>query len=374
MTEPTSRFELGPGALRAAYSSGAITPSDVVDEVYRRIEERGQDATWISLVAHRTARARADALDLARLADLPLFGVPFSVKDNIDVQGMETTAACPEFAYLSKDTARAVALLEQAGAILIGKTNLDQFATGLSGARSPFGIVASVPDPSLISGGSSSGAAVSVAAGLVGFAIGTDTAGSGRVPAALNGIVGVKPSIGLVSAAGVLPACESLDCVSVFAPTVADGSLVLATIAGFDPVDPVSRPLARPPARPSRVRPGGLRLGVPETVGDWGDRGEHGAWHALLELLKDSGVDLVPFDPAPLLEAGQLLYGGPWVAERMASVGDFVRSRPGAVHPVTLQVLEPAVEVTGEDVYRGGAHLRRLRRSVEQVLAQVDAL
>lgn len=374
MTELGNRLGLAPAELRAAYVSGTLTPAQVIDEVYRRIAERRDDATWISVVPLRVARARAEALDPADLSALPLFGVPFSVKDNLDVAGMETTAACPGFAFRAERTARAVHLLEQAGAILVGKTNLDQFATGLSGARSPYGTVASVGDPTLISGGSSSGAAVSVAAGLVGFAIGTDTAGSGRVPAALNGIVGVKPSIGLVSTAGVLPACASLDCVSVFAPTVGDGTLVLRVIAGFDPADPVSRPLPLPPARPSPVRPTGLRLGIPDRIEAWGSRGEPEAWAGMLDLLAAAGVELVPFDPAPFLEAGRLLYGGPWVAERMAGVGEFVRGRPDAVHPVTLEVLGAATAVTGEDAFLGAGRLRELRRAAEQVLETVDAV
>jgi len=374
MTAREGQLGLAPAELRATYTSGGLTPGEVIDEVYSRIAERGADATWISLVPQSVARARADSLNPAALADLPLFGIPFSVKDNIDVRDQETTAGCPAFAYPAEETARVVELLEQAGAILVGKTNLDQFATGLSGARSPYGTPTSVGDPTLISGGSSSGAAISVAANLVSFAIGTDTAGSGRVPAALNGIVGIKPSIGLVSTAGVLPACASLDCVSVFASTVADGALVLNAISGFDPHDPVSRPLARPPAQPGSTSPAGLRLGVPDGIDGWGARGEPEAWANLLELLTRSGVELVPFDPSPFLEAGQLLYDGPWVAERMSSVGDFVRSRPAAVHPVTREVLKAANGVTGEQAFRGAARLRELRRFAEQVLATVDAL
>jgi allophanate hydrolase len=374
MTARKDRHALGPTALRAGYIAASLSPPQVVDDVYRRIAARGPDATWISLVPHSEARARAESLDLADLPGLPLFGVPFSVKDNIDVAGLDTTAGCPDFAFGAEQTAHAVTLLERAGAILVGKTNLDQFATGLSGARSPYGVLGSVPDPSLVCGGSSSGAAVSVAAGLVGFAIGTDTAGSGRVPAALNRIVGVKPSIGLVSTAGVLPACASLDCVSVFAPTVADGALVLNTIAGFDSMDPMSRHLPRPPARPGPVSSLALRLGVPGDIDAWGSRGEPEAWAALLQLLVASGIELVPFDAQPFLEAGRLLYGGPWVAERMASLGDFARSRPDALHPVTREILHSSAGVTGEDVYRGAARLRELRRAVDPVLEGVDAL
>lgn len=363
-----SRGDLGPAALRGEYRSGRLAPAEVIDEVYRRIHARDDDGVWISKVPYETARAAAEALEPARLGQLPLFGIPFSVKDNIDVAGMETTAGCPGFGYVASESAALVTALQDAGAILIGKTNLDQFATGLSGVRSPYGVPSSIGDSALIAGGSSSGAAVSVAAGLVGFAIGTDTAGSGRVPAALNGIVGMKPSVGLVSARGMVPACRSLDCASVFASSVADGSAVLAVLGGHDPADPWSRRLPVPQATPTPVRLDGLRLAVPAVVPRWGSRGEHESWTALLRLLEQAGAELVEVDLGPFLEAGELLYGGPWVAERRSGIADFVGAHPDALLPVIAEILDGGRATSGVETFEGVARLRVLRREAERVL------
>jgi len=372
MNPEVSVLGLGPAELRTAYREGRCAPGEVVDEVYRRIRDRGADNVWISLVPYDVARAAAEHLDPDRLADLPLFGVPFSVKDNIDVADLETTAGCPEFGYHPVHSAAVVTRLQAAGAILIGKTNLDQFATGLSGTRSPYGVPSSVRAPALISGGSSSGAAVSVAAGLVGFAIGTDTAGSGRVPAALNGIVGVKPSIGLVSTTGMVPACRSLDCASIFTASVADGASVLGVLAGFDAADPQARRL--PPPGLSAVPLPGLRLGVPATVPWWGARGEQDAWTQLCSDLREAGADLVPVDLTAFLEAGQLLYDGPWVAERLSGLASFVRTRPEALLDVTHAILAGGETPTGVETFAAADRLRVLRREAETVLATVDAL
>jgi len=372
MTPEVPGLGLGPAALRSAYRTGRCAPGEVIDEVYRRIRERGDDAVWISLVPHEVARAAAERLDPERLAELPLFGVPFSVKDNIDVAGMETTAGCPEFGYNPTHSAGLVTRLQAAGAILVGKTNLDQFATGLSGARSPYGVPSSVDAPELIAGGSSSGAAVSVAAGLVGFAIGTDTAGSGRVPAALNGIVGMKPSIGLVSTTGLVPACRSLDCASVFATSVADGASVLGVLAGFDAADPQSRRLPAPGL--AAVPLAGLRLGVPADVDRWGTRGEENAWTALCATLRAAGVELVPVDLAAFHEAGRLLYDGPWVAERLSGLAAFVRDRPEALLEVTRGILTGGESPTGVEAFAAADRLRVLKRGAEILLGSVDAL
>ena len=225
-------------ALEEAYDAGE-TPVSVLDRVHGRIVGEALNPVWISLVPRERVMARAAALGKVSKADrasLPLYGVPFAVKDNMDVAGMETTAACPAFAYVPEATATVIGKLEDAGAVLIGKTNLDQFATGLVGTRSPYGAPRCVFDPRYVSGGSSSGSAVAVAAELVSFALGTDTAGSGRVPAAFNNLVGIKPSRGLLSTAGIVPACRSLDCVSVFAATVSDACAVVAVAQGPDPL------------------------------------------------------------------------------------------------------------------------------------------
>jgi len=361
-------------ALRTGYASGWLSPVEVIDEVYRRIRARGDDHVWISLVPHHRARAAAAALDPADLPGLPLFGLPFAVKDNIDVEGLLTTAACPGFAYSAAASAALVDRLLAAGAVLVGKTNLDQFATGLNGTRSPYGIPSSAHDPALIAGGSSSGSAVAVAAGLVSFAVGTDTAGSGRVPAALNGVIGVKPSIGLVSAAGVVPACRSLDCPSVFSLDVGDGAAVLQAMAGFDPMDPWSRRLPRPPAVPAGVAVEGLRLGVPESIGSWGERGERDAWDGLLERLLDAGVRLVPVDLAPLFEAGDQLYRGAWLAERLEGLEDFVAAHADDVLPEIRSVIQGGESFRGTEVFAAMTRMATLRRRAAGLLTGLDAL
>src|SRR5271165_4902575 len=246
-------------SLRAAYASGQ-SPESVIEYVYQQIETTGVRPVWISLVPHQRALARAMALSKSDPAQLPLYGVPFAVKDNIDVAGMATTAGCPTYSYQPAASATVVTLLEAAGAILIGKTNLDQFATGLVGVRSPYGACASVFEERYIAGGSSAGSAVAVAKGLVSFSLGTDTAGSGRVPAAFNNLVGLKPTRGALSAFGVVPACRSLDCVSVFALTARDASAVFDVAAFFDPDDPLARP---PDAAVAPRFESHFRFGVP---------------------------------------------------------------------------------------------------------------
>src|SRR5215831_4103812 len=246
--------------IAAAYRTGVATPAEIVARSYARMRALNDPAVFISILDETQALAQAQALEANGDRNLPLFGIPVAVKDNIDVRGFATTAACPDFAYRSSVDAAAVARLRQAGAIIIGKTNLDQFATGLVGVRSPYGVPRNPLDPKLVPGGSSSGSAVAVATGLVPVALGTDTAGSGRIPALFNNIVGLKPSLGLVSTLGVVPACRTLDCVSIFAHTADDCSAVLAVIAGFDDDDPYARrrPLHSPGALPA------VRVAVPQ--------------------------------------------------------------------------------------------------------------
>ena len=227
--------------LHAAYAMGHESPEGIVEAIYNRIEAEGLRPVWISLVPREHAMALAQGLSAEEKPKLPLYGIPFAVKDNIDVAGMPTTAACPAFSYTPTESATVVTRLEQAGAILIGKTNMDQFATGLVGTRTPYGICSSVFNSRYISGGSSAGSAVAVASGLVSFSLGTDTAGSGRVPAMFNNLIGLKPTRGVLSTRGVVPACRTLDCVSVFAETARDANQVLSSAAGFDADDPYSR-------------------------------------------------------------------------------------------------------------------------------------
>ncbi|MEV6299833.1 allophanate hydrolase [Actinoplanes sp. NPDC051861] len=306
---------------------------------------------WIS----RFADTAPDTVDPER----PLAGMTFGVKDNIDVEGLPTTAGCPDFAYLPERSAPVVRRLTEAGARVVGKTNLDQFATGLTGARSPYGAPESVFGGGLISGGSSSGSAVAVANGDVTFSLGTDTAGSGRVPAALNGIVGVKPTRGLLSTLGVVPACRSLDCVSIFARDVATAERVLRVARGPERDDPWSRTGSRPvPARP--------RIGVPESLDFFGDTGQE---KAFARFAGDTAVDI-----GPLLEAGDLLYRGPWVAERLADLGEFLATHPDSVLPVTRQVLETGHTFTAADAFRAQHRLQELRAVTTRLWERIDVL
>jgi allophanate hydrolase len=357
--------------LARAYAAGA-RPASVLSQVLARIAARGDDHAWITLRGAAELTAEADAV-AARWPDPdrrpPLFGVPYAVKDNIDVAGLPTTAACPGFAYRPAADAPLVARLRAAGAICVGKTNLDQFATGLSGARSPYGACESPLVPGLISGGSSSGSAVTVAAGLVPFSIGTDTAGSGRVPAALCGIVGLKPSVGLVSTLGMVPACASLDCPSVFANSVADAAAVLAVIAGFEPADPWSRRLPAPAQ--ADAGPPLPRLGVPRDPEFYGDDSAATAFAEVVSLI---GGQPLALDIADFLAAGRLLYQGPWVAERLAGVGDFVTAHPDQVHPVTRAVLDSGRGYSAADAFGGLHQLAGLRAKTRPVWEAVDVL
>ena len=305
--------------------------------------------------------------------DLPLYGVPVAVKDNIDVAGLPTTAACPAFAYDPGKDATCVARLRRAGAIVIGKTNLDQFATGLVGVRSPYGTPRNLFDPSLIPGGSSSGSAIAVGAGLVPLALGTDTAGSGRVPAGLSNIVGLKPSLGLVSTAGVVPACRTLDCVSVFALTVDDAFAALAAMAGPDPADPYSRP--RPLGAPGAV-PAGLRIGVPMPGQRlfFGDKVSAAAYEAALADLAGLGAAIVEIDIEPFYETARLLYDGPWVAERYISVRSLIASAPEAMHPVTRQIILGGAHPSAVDAFKAFYQLEELRRVRDHTFGEIDVL
>jgi len=359
--------------LRAAYRVGALTPEGVVRAVYGRIARRGDDAVWIDLVPEGEALARARALGATPGPAQPLFGLPFAIKDNIDLAGRPTTAACPVFAYTPARSAPAVERLLAAGAIPIGKTNLDQFATGLVGTRSPYGAPSSALHADYVSGGSSSGSAVAVAAGLVSFALGTDTAGSGRVPAAFNNVVGLKPTRGSVSTVGVVPACRSLDCVSVFALTCDDAFDVLTVMQGADPADPYARATA--PLVPV-APPATFRFGVPDE-GDLrfcGDTESERLYRAALDRLAALGGTRVVIDYAPFAEAAELLYGGPWVAERLAPLVSFLKAHPDALHPVTARVLADAERHSAVDAFRAQHRLAALRAATASVWRTIDLL
>lgn len=359
-------------AIAASVNSGEATALAVIEETLARLAayDAHQPHVWISRASPDALRAAARAID-ARVAageHLPLAGVPYAAKDNIDVAGMETTAACPAFAYRPERSASVIGRLEAAGAICVGKTNLDQFATGLVGTRSPYGIPRNAYNRDYVSGGSSSGSAVAVAAGLVAFGLGTDTAGSGRVPAAFNHLVGFKPSKGRWSNRGLVPACRTIDCITVFTDALADAAAVDAVLAGFDAEDAYSRP-------PANVPLTGRRIGVPRRdsrVFSGDVQAEHLYDRALETLTRDA--EIVEIDIAPLLEAARLLYGGPWVAERAAAVAPLLASNPDAIHPVVREVVAPGAEMLATELWNGIYRLAELQRWTQTLWAEVDAL
>ncbi|NML17165.1 allophanate hydrolase [Azohydromonas caseinilytica] len=359
--------------LRAAYLSGAVTPARVMAEVLRRI---GSDAhhAWIHVEPAEALQARVAALADRDPATLPLYGIPFAVKDNIDLAGIQTTAACPDFAYVPRDSAFVVQRLVDAGAIPVGKTNLDQFATGLNGTRSPYGACRNAFDPERVSGGSSSGSAVSVALGQVSFSLGTDTAGSGRVPAAFNHLVGLKPSLGLLSARGVVPACRTLDTISVFALTAEDAHRIFAVAQAFDPADAYARP-AEPHGFDFGRAPS-FRLGVPrpDQREFFGDRAYADAFEAALAHAQSLGAELVEIDFGPFLETARLLYGGPWVAERYQAIRSFIEAKPEALFPVTREITLGGKAPLAADAFAAQYRLRELKRVCDAVWARVDAV
>ncbi|HML07386.1 MAG TPA: allophanate hydrolase [Xanthobacteraceae bacterium] len=356
-----------------AYRDGALTPEAIVARSFARIRAHGDPAIFIAL--REEADVLAEARALARKGDktLPLYGIPVAVKDNIDVKGLGTTAGCPAFSYRPGKDATCVARLREAGALILGKTNLDQFATGLVGVRSPYGVPRNLFDQKLIPGGSSSGSAIAVAAGLTPLALGTDTAGSGRVPAAFSNIVGLKPSRGLISAAGVVPACRTLDCVSVLALTVDDAMAMLAVIAGADAADPFSRPR---PLHAVGPMPNGLRVGVP-IQGQrlfFGDRAAEAAYEAALARLAGLGAKIVEIDIEPFYAAARLLYDGPWVAERYLTARSLIASAPESLHPVTLQVILAGAHGTAAEAFAAFYQLEELRRVCDHTFRAIDAL
>ncbi|WP_316237365.1 allophanate hydrolase [Bradyrhizobium sp. SZCCHNR1015] len=356
----------------AAHRAGLTKPSDTIARCYARIRAHNDPAIFISLRGEKDALAEAEALaDKDR--SLPLYGVPVAVKDNIDVAGLPTTAACPAFAYTPSRDSTAVGRLRAAGAIIVGKTNLDQFATGLVGVRSPYGIPKNPVRADLVPGGSSSGSAVAVSAGLVPLSLGTDTAGSGRVPAMLNNIVGLKPSLGMISTTGLVPACRTLDCISVFSLTVDDAVAVLSVMAAPDPLDPFSRD--RPVAAVTAF-PKGVKLGIPRSgqLIFFGDKAAEAAYASAAARFAKLGAELVEFDLEPFYETARLLYEGPWVAERYLVIRDLLASDPDAIHPVTREITIGGARGSAADTFAALYRLQGLRKVAERTFADVDAL
>jgi allophanate hydrolase len=361
-------------ALHAGYRSGAFTPAERVEALLAKCEATAEHNIWITRLSRAQLQPYLEALEGHSPDTLPLYGVPFAIKDNIDLAGIPTTAACAEFAYVPSDDAFVVAQLLKAGAIPLGKTNLDQFATGLVGVRSPWGACRNSFDPEYLSGGSSAGSAVAVALGLVTFALGTDTAGSGRIPAAFNNIVGLKPSKGLLSTRGVVPACRSLDCVSIFATTTDDAAQVFEMAAQFDAQDAFARPNHATNRRNYGVpAKAAFRFAIPQDdqLQFFGNVGAQACFAAAVETLESLGGECQRVDFTPFLQAATLLYEGPWVAERrIATTG----VDPAAMLPVIREILASQVEAKAEDLFRAQYQLQTYYQQVQPMLAHFDCL
>ncbi|WP_041523707.1 allophanate hydrolase [Gilvimarinus agarilyticus] len=355
---------------RTAYSEDNVSPKELLTSLVAGLD--ASDPAWTHIVSPAELTRQLDTLEGKSVVDLPLYGVPFAVKDNIDVAGLPTSAACPSYAYEARISATTVARLTEAGAIVIGKTNLDQFATGLVGTRSPYGAVPNSVNPDYVSGGSSSGSAVVVARGIVPFSLGTDTAGSGRVPAGFNNIVGLKPTKGRFSTRGVVPACRSIDCVSVFALGVSDATAIAQQLEAFDPKDAYSR-------RPSvsvqtHVFGNAPTLAIPSHI-DWcGDDAQREAWLTALEDLSASGAKIITMDFAPMQALAQLLYGGAWVAERGAAVGDFIAKQSPDINPVVGGIISQANKFSAIDVFNAEYRRAELAQEIQGLMNEVDAL
>jgi allophanate hydrolase len=355
------------------YAIGDLTPTRMVEQVCAQIAN-DQHHAWIHKLSLGQLLAYAHDVEQKGMQSQPLYGIPFAIKDNIDLAGVPTTAACPDFSYVPDKSAAVVQHLIEAGAIPIGKTNLDQFATGLNGTRSPYGACLNAYDPRYISGGSSSGSAVAVALGQVCFSLGTDTAGSGRVPAAFNNLVGLKPTCGLLSTSGVVPACRSLDAVAIFARTAGDANRVLGVVAAFDAADPYSRP-----AQPHGFDFGAdatFDFGIPQRdqLQFFGNRDAERLFDQSVAKLESMGGRKFTIDFAPFLETACLLYEGAWVAERYLAIRDFIEAKPQALFPVTRDITLAAKGLSAADAFAGTYRLQELKRTCDKVWKSVDCI
>ncbi|MBJ6360090.1 allophanate hydrolase [Paenibacillus sp. GCM10012307] len=355
------------GALRQGYRNGSFTPVEVIEAIVERAEASVESRIWITPPALERIHPYLNDLEKLEPDQCPLWGIPFAVKDNIEVADWPITAACPDFAYTAERNAAVVERLIAAGAVPVGKANLDQFATGLVGTRSPYGGTHNALRPELISGGSSSGSAIAVARGQAAFSLGTDTAGSGRVPAALNGLVGYKPAVGAWPTEGVIPACRSLDCVTVFAHSIDDCLAVDQQARGYLASDPYSA--ARPLAHPVMPAVFLIPQGSLEFFGPFAALYEQ-AWERAKIMLNDTGCRVVETDISILLEASALLYEGPLVAERWADLETFVANHPGAALPVTEEILRTGAKAdySASALYRAQHRLAQIRRETEKLL------
>ncbi|TAJ80977.1 MAG: allophanate hydrolase [Gallionellaceae bacterium] len=359
--------------LRQQYLAGSLQPLKVVKDILARI---GDDPhrVWIHRLPLDEIQKYIVALQDKDPAELPLYGIPFAIKDNIDLAGAPTTAGCPEYAYHPQRHATVVRQLINAGAIPIGKTNLDQFATGLNGTRSPYGACRNAFNPEYISGGSSSGSAVAVALGLVSFSLGTDTAGSGRVPAAFNNLVGVKPTRGWLSTRGVVPACRSLDCVSIFALNTTDAYSVLSVAAGYDEQDAYSRQaLTHGFDFGSAKR---FRFGVPraDQLQFFGNQDAAALFQKNVVAMEALGGQKVETDFLPFLQSARRLYEGPWVAERYTAIREFFEAKQEFIHPVVREIIAGAKKFSAADTFDGMYQLEALRKETALVWGKIDCL
>ena len=366
--EEKVKLDLSIESLQKKYRDSELSLKKMVEAVLEEIEKTRDDNIWITVLSEQQILKFVKQLPDQQTDEHPLYGIPFAIKDNIDLIDIPTTAGCAEYAYVPEKSAYVVQRLIDAGAIPIGKTNLDQFATGLVGTRSPYGVTPNSFDPDYIAGGSSSGSAVSVAKGQVSFSLGTDTAGSGRIPAAFNNLIGVKPTRGLISTSGVVPACKSLDCVSIFALNPDDAELISSITCHFDESDAYSRMSQESKTKTT------FRFGIPkeDQLAEFSDPEFLALFKKSVEDLEQSGVEYVEIDFSPFIEAAKLLYEGPWVAERYTAIRGFIEDKPEALFPVTRAIIEPASSLKTIDAFESLYKLQALKRLADQQLDQVD--
>tara|TARA_R110002072_G_scaffold27575_5_gene89768 strand:- start:3003 stop:4832 length:1830 start_codon:yes stop_codon:yes gene_type:complete len=371
-------YSLNITTLHERYRKGLLEPETLIADISAKIKSYEDHNIWIHLLSVDELAVYLSNLQGKGPDDLPLYGIPFAIKDNIDLVGVPTTAACPEFSYIPEENAFAVQLLIDAGAIPIGKTNLDQFAAGLVGTRSPYGAVKNAFDPAYVSGGSSSGSAVAVALGQVCFSLGTDTAGSGRVPVAFNNLVGLKPTKGRISTSGLVPACRSLDCISIFALNPDDVSSVFDIVDCYDPADIYSRVI---PQYPDNKK---FKIGVPDSsfLKFFGNENYKGLFddfvNGILNERISSGIsdgedyEIVRIDFTPFIKTANLLYHGPWLAERYAAIDELIESNPDALFPVTKDIVLPAKDISAVETFKSLYELQALKKETDKILEQVD--
>jgi allophanate hydrolase len=358
--------------VRDALARGMLTAPALLRARLHQLRAQAPDPAWICLASDAQLEVQLDALAARDPAHCPLYGVPFAIKDNIDAAGWITTAGCPEFAYLAGENAHVVTLLQRAGAVLLGKTNLDQFATGLVGTRSPYGAVPNVFSAQHVSGGSSSGSASVVARGLVSFALGTDTAGSGRVPAGFNNLVGCKPTPGSVSTAGVVPACRTLDCVSTLCLSVADAATLHAVLAGAHAL-PAGDAVFCQPRATRHALPPQPRIGVPR-MPFFTDAHYRALFEQSVQHLRALDCTVETFDLAPFAEVAALLYQGPWTAERYLVAGELIERGAPGLDAIVARVIGAGKDYSARDAFRALYRVRELEATLRPLWERFDAL